>query len=226
MISPVIRLGSLYSPATFQVQLVAVDSGERERVARADRSWDLANCSSISAWLGPRLVQQLSEPPFSQSNLYTCEKVAGSTPLTVSVPPLLILASVNWMPVAVFTPGTCRRRSPPAPGSDRKFWPWMIRSLVIERSIAPRNESLKPFTNTATNTIRADADHQRGRGHRGAAGVARGVLPGQTAGRRRRRDPTAIPAAADPEPSTSARRRWRARHSADHAAGARVRRSG
>ena len=28
-------------------------------------------------------------------------------------------------------------------------------SLVIERSIAPRNESLKPFTNTATNTISA-----------------------------------------------------------------------
>ena len=31
----------------------------------------------------------------------------------------------------------------------------MIRSLVIELSSAPRNESLNPFTNTATNTTRA-----------------------------------------------------------------------
>ncbi len=31
----------------------------------------------------------------------------------------------------------------------------MIRSLVIDRSIAPRNESLKPFTKVATNTISA-----------------------------------------------------------------------
>ena len=36
-----------------------------------------------------------------------------------------------------------------------KLWPWMIMSLVIERSIAPRNDSLKPFTKTATNTISA-----------------------------------------------------------------------
>ena len=76
------------------------------------------------------------------------------------------------MPLAVWTPGTLPAASTTGAGIDWKFWPWMIMSLVIERSIAPRNESLKPFTNTRHEHDQGDADHQRRRGHGGAARVA------------------------------------------------------
>ena len=110
--------------------------------------------------------------------------MAGSTPLTESVPPLLILASVNWMPLAVWTPGTLPAASTTGAGIDWKFWPWMIMSLVIERSIAPRNESLKPLTNTATNTISATPIISAAEVTAVLPGIARGVLTGQHAGRR------------------------------------------
>src|SRR3954453_2407788 len=71
------------------------------------------------------------------------------------MPPFPILASANWIPEAVATPGTLAAALTTGAGMVWKLWPWMIMSLVIERSIAPRNDSLKPFTNTATNTIRA-----------------------------------------------------------------------
>src|SRR5262249_45352581 len=103
----------------------------------------------------PRVVSSWSDPPLSQSNLYTRPNSTGSTPLTVSTPPLLILASVNWIPVETFTPGTCAALSTASAGIGEKLSDWMIRSLVSERPSAPRNDSFNPFTNTAANTTRA-----------------------------------------------------------------------
>ena len=115
----------------------------------------MANCSSITASLPWKVVRISSSPPFSQLKWYRFGIEIGSTPLTKSVPPLPILASVNWMPVAVSTSGTDCTVGTDCLGIGEKLSDWMIRSLVIELSSAPRNESLKPFTNTATNTTRA-----------------------------------------------------------------------
>src|SRR5437763_7486224 len=76
-------------------------------------------------------------------------------PLTVSLPPWPIFASVNWRPDASDTPGTPWIVATASLGIGAKLFEVMIRSLVRERSSAPRNEFLNPFTNTATNTTRA-----------------------------------------------------------------------
>ena len=68
MIRPVIRFGSLYSPATVRCSLLS-SMLVRLKVSPVLRSCDLANCSSISAWSGVRSRSSLSDPPFSQSNL-------------------------------------------------------------------------------------------------------------------------------------------------------------
>src|ERR1041385_3621405 len=59
------------------------------------------------------------------------------------------------MPAAYETCGSDWTVGTDSFGIGEKLSDWMIRSLVIELSRAPRNESLKPLTNTATNTTSA-----------------------------------------------------------------------
>ena len=67
MMRPVIRLGSLYSPATVRCSLLP-SMLVMLKVLPGSRSWDFANCSSISACFEVRLCSSVFDPPFSQSN--------------------------------------------------------------------------------------------------------------------------------------------------------------
>ena len=141
-------------------------------------------------------------------------------PLTASVPPLLILASVNWMPVAACTPGTSAAADDGARGSA-------LEVLALDDQVArdragrsrPGTTSLKPFTNTATNTTRATPIISAAEVTAVRPGL-RNVFSRASRPASGTRHPTATRGAAGATTAARGRRRSRAPRQADQLAGA------
>ena len=155
MIRPVIRFGSLYSPATVRCSLLpsmlvtlnVLPGLEVVRLRELLLDQGLARGSGRAAACpsrrsASRTGRRSRTWPGRRRSPCRCRRFRSWRRRT-------------GCPVAVATPGTLAAACTTGAGMVWKLCPWMIMSLVIERSIAPRNDSLKPFTNTATNTISA-----------------------------------------------------------------------
>ena len=156
-----------------------------EKPSPTARPCSAAQPSSTIAPSRPSDASVRSEPS-AQSNVYSPPTVLGSIELTTSLSPNA--SAPSWRSaVTPFTPGV-RARVLASAGSvgDQPSAPVTTVVAAIRRSSEPEVVSRRPVGDDGDQRYQRDADHQRGRGHGRAAGVAHRVAAGELARRSRR----------------------------------------